>query len=157
MTADSISEPNTPDTSEPDKPKGQQHAWWFVVIPVVILALGVYLFQSKRVPAAELGTKPKLPGIPVSVALARKADVGVYISGLGSVIPISTVNVKSRVDGQLMEVHFLEGQSVKRGDLLATIDPRPFQVQLTQAEGQMARDQEILKNARLDNQRYKQP
>ena len=156
MTADSISEANTPDTSVPDKPKGQQHAWWFVVIPVVILALGVYLFQSKRVPAAELGTKPKLPGIPVSVALARKADVSVYISGLGSVIPISTVNVKSRVDGQLMEVHFLEGQSVKRGDLLATIDPRPFQVQLTQAEGQMSRDQEILKNARLDNQRYKQ-
>ena len=157
MTTDPTSEPNTPDASEPDRAtKGQHHAWWFVVIPVVILALGVYLFQSKRVPASELGTKPKLPGIPVSVALARKADVSVYISGLGSVIPISTVNVKSRVDGQLMEVHFLEGQSVKRGDLLATIDPRPFQVQLTQAEGQMARDQEILKNARLDNQRYKQ-
>ena len=157
MTTDPTSEPNTPDASEPDRAtKEQHHAWWFVVIPVVILALGVYLFQSRRVPAAELGTKPRLPGIPVSVALARTADVSVYISGLGSVIPISTVNVKSRVDGQLMEVHFLEGQSVKRGDLLATIDPRPFQVQLTQAEGQMARDQEILKNARLDNQRYKQ-
>ena len=125
MTTDPTSEPNTPDASEPDRAtKEQHHAWWLVVIPVVILALGVYLFQSKRVPAAELGTKPKLPGIPVSVALARKADVSVYISGLGSVIPISTVNVKSRVDGQLMEVHFLEGQSVKRGDLLATTEVR---------------------------------
>ncbi|MEI6262545.1 MAG: hypothetical protein WCR46_21930 [Deltaproteobacteria bacterium] len=90
MTTDPTSEPNTPDASEPDRAtKEQHHAWWLVVIPVVILALGVYLFQSKRVPAAELGTKPKLPGIPVSVALARKADVSVYISGLGSVIPIS--------------------------------------------------------------------
>ena len=156
MTTDSTPEPNTTDASEPDKPKGLRHPWWLVLILTGILAFGIYLFQSKREAPANPGTKPPAPGIPVSVAPARKVDVGVYISGLGSVIPLSTVNVKSRVDGQLIEVHFLEGQSVNRGDLLATIDPRPFQVQLTQAEGQMARDQELLKNARLDHQRYKQ-
>ena len=155
MTTDLTPEPNTPDASVPGKPKGRLRSGWFVLILVVALALGVYLFQSKRAPAADPGTKPQLPGVPVTVATARQADVGVYISGLGSVIPLNTVNVKSRVDGQLMEVYFLEGQNVTRGDLLATIDPRPFQVQLTQAEGQMARDQELLKNARLDNQRYR--
>ncbi len=155
MTIDFTPEPYTPGASEPDKTKGSLHAFWFVLILAVVLALGVYLFQSKRAPAADSGTKPQLPGVPVTVATARKADVGVYISGLGSVIPLNTVNVRSRVDGQLMEVHFLEGQNVNRGDLLATIDPRPFQVQLTQAEGQIARDQELLKNARLDNQRYR--
>jgi membrane fusion protein, multidrug efflux system len=155
MTTDSTSEPNTPAASGPDKPKGPLRSRWFVPILVVILAFGAYQFQSKKTPAADPGTKPQLPGVPVTVAPAKTADVGVYISGLGSVIPLNTVNVKSRVDGQLMEIHFLEGQSVSRGDLLATIDPRPFQVQLTQAEGQMARDRELLKNARLDDQRYK--
>jgi membrane fusion protein, multidrug efflux system len=156
MTTDSTPEFHTTVASEPDKPKGPHHALWFVLILVVTLVLGVYLFQSKRAPATDPGTKPQLPGVPVTVAPAGKSDVGVYISGLGSVIPLNTVNVKSRVDGQLMEVHFLEGQIVNRGDLLATIDPRPFQILLTQAEGQMARDQELLKNARLDNQRYRQ-
>jgi multidrug efflux system membrane fusion protein len=120
-----------------------------------ILASGAYLFQSNKAPAANPGTKSQRPGVPVTVATARKTDVGVYIWGLGSVTALNTVNVKSRVDGQLMEILFLEGQNVTRGDLLATIDPRPFQIQLIQAEGQMARDQELLKNARLDNQRYK--
>ena len=81
--------------------------------------------------------------------------MAVYITGLGTVTPVYTVTVRTRVDGQLMEVLFREGQMVERGDVLATIDPRPFEVQLTQAEGQMARDQALLKNAQLDVQRYR--
>lgn len=92
--------------------------------------------------------------IPVVAEAARKADVSVYLSGLGTIVPLKTVTVRSRVEGELMAVHFTEGQMVKAGDLLAEIDPRPFQVQLMQAEGQLGRDQALLANARIDLDRY---
>jgi len=91
---------------------------------------------------------------PVVAAKARRGNIGVYFNGLGTVTPIYTVTVKSRVDGQLMEIHYREGDTVHQGDLLIQIDPRPFQVQLTQAEGQMAKDQALLENARIDLARY---
>ncbi len=91
----------------------------------------------------------------VVVAPVTVADVPVRIDALGSVVPRNQVTVRPRVEGQLLRVHFREGQTVKAGELLAEIDPRPFQVQLTQASGQLARDQAQLKNAQLDLGRYR--
>lgn len=92
--------------------------------------------------------------MPVAVAPARTGDMPVYLDGLGSVAAYYTVTVHSRVDGQLMSVPVVEGQNVKEGDLLAQVDPRPFQAQLDQAEAQLARDSALLANAKLDLQRY---
>ncbi len=92
--------------------------------------------------------------VPVVGAAARVGDLGVYLTGLGTVTPVATVTVRSRVDGQLIDVAYREGQVVHQGDLLVQIDPRPFQVQLLQAEGQLAKDEAALKDARIDLERY---
>ncbi|MGH7967466.1 MAG: efflux RND transporter periplasmic adaptor subunit, partial [Limisphaerales bacterium] len=90
----------------------------------------------------------------IKTAVVKKGDIGVYVNALGAVTPVKTVLIKSRVDGQLMTVYYTEGQMVREGDALAEIDPRPFQAQLLQTEGQLARDQSLLDNAKLDFQRY---
>jgi len=133
--------------------------WWLALLLLSLLVGGAYLLLTKlgdaQPPAHERSSDPSDKVLAVVVAAGHKSDVDVYLAGLGTVTPLNTVTVKSRVDGQLIKLTFMEGQFVRAGDLLAEIDARPFQVQLTQAEGQMARDQALLKNAQLDLERYR--
>ena len=140
---------------EPARPRRR---WpWVVAAAAVVLAIVLWRSGSSSKKAAqEKKAQAQMANrqIPVTGAAARLGDLDVYLTGLGTVAAVNTVTVRSRVDGQLIRIAFKEGQLVQQGDLLAEIDPRPFQVQLTQAEGQMARDQAQLQNAMLDLQRY---
>jgi len=127
---------------------------------IVLLGVGAYVVrvqsghaQSKT--SSPAGQAGRLAPVPVVATAARASDMAVYLTGLGSVTPLNTVTVHTRVDGELIKVPFQEGQHVNAGDLLAEIDPRPFQVQLTQAQGQLARDEALLRNARVDLERYR--
>jgi membrane fusion protein, multidrug efflux system len=93
--------------------------------------------------------------VPVGVATAQQKDVPVYLTGLGSVTAFNTVSIRTRIDGQLSQVNFREGQYVKKGDLLAVIDPRPYEVALSQAQANLFRDQAQLRDAKLNYERFK--
>ena len=124
---------------------------WSAGLGLAVLA-GLFLLRGKKDDAAGKGAARP---VPVLVATARTGDMPLTLTGLGTVTALDTVTVRSRVDGQLVRVAFTEGQQVQQGELLAQIDPRPFQVQLMQAEGQLAKDQAAAKNAQMDLARFR--
>jgi multidrug efflux system membrane fusion protein len=143
--------------------RAPRRRWWPWILALGLAGIGAYLVfpyatqgQVKTpAPAAEgAAGAANARGVPVVVATARSGSMGVNLAGLGTVTPLNTVTVHTRVDGELVEVLFKEGQMVHQGDLLARIDSRPFEVQLTQANGQKAKDEATLTNGRLDLTRY---
>lgn len=132
--------------------------WVFAI--AVVAAAGYFGWQrfygpeaTAKAEAAQKAASRK-PAIPVSIAEVEKADFPVYLTGLGTVQAFNTVVVRTRVDGQIDKIAFQEGQTVAQGDLLAEIDPRPFQAALDQAKAKKVQDEANLANANLDLQRY---
>ena len=128
-------------------------AWLVVIAAVGCGAYWGYLHLASNANTAK--AQVKAAPVPVTTALVRKADFPVYLTGLGTVEPYNTVTVSSRVDGEITKVFFRQGQMVKEGDTLATIDPRPYQAALDQALAKKAADEATLKNATLNLARYK--
>jgi multidrug efflux system membrane fusion protein len=127
---------------------------WIVIAAGLLLALTLTACNGgSRTPTTARANTPQ--AVQVTVASAMKQDFPVYLSGLGSIQAYYTVSLKSRVDGQLTEVRFKEGEHVNKGDVLAVIDPRPYQVQLDQAQATLFKDQASLRDAQLNYQRYK--
>jgi multidrug efflux system membrane fusion protein len=177
-------EPHLIDPEEPSvRPAGPRHSqfpeldddgtgkgnryWWVWLLVFALIGYGcyrLYVYENarKEVMAKKKGAmRPRT--IPVAVATAHRGDMPVYLQGLGTVTAFNTVTVKTRVDGQLINVSFHEGQFVHQGDLLAEIDPRPYEVALeqangalAQAKGTLARDEAALRDAEANYQRYQE-
>jgi len=129
---------------------------WALILGVLILfALVAWLLTPSKAARAPAGGRFAGSGpMPVVVASAHAGDMPITLIGLGTVTPLATVTVQSQISGQIMKIAFKEGQSVKAGDSLIQIDPRPYQVALEQAEGAQSRDRALLANARVDLERY---
>ena len=126
----------------------------WLLLALAIVGAGVWYFPRSETQQKNAGRPQAGAPIPVGVAPVTKGDMPVILSQLGTVTPLATVTLKTQINGYLTEVAFQEGQMVKKGDFLAQIDPRPYQVALEQAEAQLAKDQALLRNARVDLQRY---
>ncbi|HEY1793254.1 MAG TPA: efflux RND transporter periplasmic adaptor subunit [Opitutaceae bacterium] len=141
-----------PSAAKPEKaaaPRANRKPIVVALLVVVAVGIALYLLLPSKKPKA----RPSA-GIPVSVGVAKEGNVDIFLDAIGTVTPVYTAAVTSRVAGEVTQVLYKEGQMVKKGDLLAIIDPRPYQAALLQAQGQLARDQALLKNAKLDLVRY---
>jgi membrane fusion protein, multidrug efflux system len=145
-------------SAAPASPRNQRRVLGMIVILALLAACQRPApGDAAGRPAARAGGKGDPASRPVPVTLGRvvKAELPVSVTALGTITPLATVTVRSRVDGQVMRIAFTEGQTVRAGDVLAQIDPRPFDVQYEQAAGQLNRDAALLQSARIDLDRYR--
>lgn len=160
-----VRDPRTPSSTTTFSPGASRSRWWAWLILLVLVSGVVWYYRSRNSQADAAAGGGKGPGgtagmgagfvVPVVVATATKGDLPVFLNGLGNVTAFNTVTVRSRVDGQIVKINFTEGQYVKEGDSLVEIDPRPYQVQLEQAQGQLAKDQAQLRDVQVDYERFK--
>lgn len=142
--------------------------WIWIAAAVIVVIAAIFYWRhsssgnestgSQSTQQRPAGSRQGMRGAlaPVQAATATSESVPRYLTGLGTITAANTVTVRSRVDGQLLAIHFQEGQQVKAGDLLAEIDPSQFKIALAQAQGQLAKDQATLANARRDLARFQQ-
>src|SRR6267154_22651 len=135
-----------------------------IVIPaaglIAVLAVGGVLAVTHKFPfeqSAAADAAPPPPAVPVVAGVVAQHDVPIYLDGVGTVIAYNTVLVRSQIQGQLVSINFTEGQTVKTGDLLAVIDPRPYQAQIDQMTATRDRDKAQLANAQANLSRYTDP
>lgn len=154
--------PNTPHSASkrPAEQLPQKRSFWWVWIILLLLIglVGFRMYQNKQSAAQAAKQKAALSqrGVPITTTTATKGPIGIYINALGTVTPVYTATITSRVDGQINSVNYREGQMVHKGDLLLQIDPRPYQAALTQAEGTLAHDEALLAEGRIDLNRYQE-
>lgn len=140
-------DPHGSDSCLIHEPFYRKTKFWLIILLILVIIIFIEynpFFKKKK----------KIPTVPVVVAQAQNSNVAVYLNELGGVTPVYNVTVKTVINGPLLKVVFTEGQMVKKGDLLAEIDPRPYQAQLLEYEGQLVRDKALLANAQLDLKRY---
>jgi multidrug efflux system membrane fusion protein len=158
------------DTQDSAAPQSSKSRWWLWVVVLAVIGIGIWYYRGAHSTSEAGGNAAGGAGgwgkggpggpfgmmgpVPVVVTTAQKGDLPVYLIGLGSVTAFNTVTVRSRVDGQIVKVNFTEGQFVHEGDALIEIDPRPYQVMLEQAQGQLAKDQAQLHDVQVDYERY---
>jgi multidrug efflux system membrane fusion protein len=127
---------------------------WLLVLLVLLLALLLFWLHHEKAEKAA-AVRPVAPGITVTSVTAKKGDIGVYLNAIGTVTPVYTDSITSQVTGLIVAVHYTEGQVVQKDDPLVDIDPRPYQATLLQAQGALQRDENVLAQAKMDLERYR--
>lgn len=143
-----------PSPSPSPRRSSRSRRWIWVLLALLLIGILAYVFLGHREKTSRRVGSTTGVAQPVTVETVATGDMPVILTELGTVVPITNVTVQTRVEGYLMDVKFTEGQHVKKDDLLAIIDPRPYEVALHQYQGQLAQDQAQLERARIDNARY---
>ena len=147
-----------PPATNSDKPTWKRFLWWglaLLVLGVILLLIFRYHDNSKSTAASSSSRRGVTGPVTVTTATAQKGNIGVYLEAIGTVTPVYTASITSQVTGMVTQVHYREGQLVRKGDPLIDIDPRPYQAQLLQAQGALERDTNVLAQATMDLQRYR--